>query len=72
MVAVVLTVAAVAVAARWLQPDMPWAVAIVLGAIVAPPNASAATAVLRFLRPLPHRVLVILQGESLFNDARRC
>ena len=68
VVAVVLTVAAVAVAARWLQPDMPWAVAIVLGAIVAPPDASAATAVLRFLRP-PHRVLVILEGESLFNDA---
>ncbi len=68
VVAVALTVAAVAVAARWLQPDMPWAVAIVLGAIVAPPDASAATAVLRFLRP-PHRVLVILEGESLFNDA---
>ena len=68
VVAVALTVAAVAGAARWLQPDMPWAVAIVLGAIVAPPDASAATAVLRFLQP-PHRVLVILEGESLFNDA---
>ncbi len=70
VVAVALTVAAVAVAARWLQPDMPWAVAIVLGAIVAPPDASAATAVLRFLRP-PHRVLVILEGESLFNECDR-
>ena len=68
VVAVALTVAAVAGAARWLQPDMPWAVAIVLGAMVAPPDASAATAVLRFLQP-PHRVLVILEGESLFNDA---
>ena len=68
VVAVVLTVAAVACAARWLRPDMPWAVAIVLGAIVAPPDASAATAVLRALRP-PHRVMVILEGESLFNDA---
>ena len=66
--AVVLTVAAVACAARWLRPDMPWAVAVVLGAIVAPPDASAATAVLRALRP-PHRVMVILEGESLFNDA---
>src|SRR5437667_7334517 len=47
---------------------MPWAPAIALGAVVAPPDAAAATAVLRQLRP-PHRVLVILEGESLFNDA---
>ena len=47
---------------------MPWAVAIALGAIVAPPDASAATAVLKQLRP-PHRLVVILEGESLFNDA---
>ncbi len=67
VVAVVLTVVAVAVVARWLRPDMPWPVALVLGAIVAPPDASAATAVLRALR-LPHRVLVILEGESLLND----
>ena len=66
--AVVLTVAAVAVLARMLVPDMPWAVAIALGAIVAPPDAAAATAVLRQLRP-PHQLLVILEGESLFNDA---
>ncbi len=68
VVAVVLTIAAVAGVARWLRPDMPLAVAIVLGAIVAPPDASAATAVLRALRP-PHRVMVILEGESLLNDA---
>jgi CPA1 family monovalent cation:H+ antiporter len=43
-------------------------VAIALGAIVAPPDASAATAVLRQLRP-PHRLIVILEGESLLNDA---
>jgi CPA1 family monovalent cation:H+ antiporter len=61
-------VAAVAVVARWFVPDMPWAAAIALGAIVAPPDAAAATAVLRQLRP-PHRLLVILEGESLFNDA---
>jgi Na+/H+ antiporter len=68
VIAVLLTVAAVALVARWLKPDMPWAVAITLGAIVAPPDASAATAVLRALRP-PHRVMVVLQGESLLNDA---
>ena len=47
---------------------MPWAAAIALGAIVAPPDAAAATTVLKQLRP-PHRLLVILEGESLFNDA---
>ncbi len=66
--AVIATVVSVAVVVRWLIPDMPWAVAIALGAIVAPPDAAAATAVLRQLR-LPHRLLVILEGESLFNDA---
>ena len=66
--AVALTIVVVAVVARWLVPDMPWAAAIALGAIVAPPDAAAATAVLKQLRP-PHRLLVILEGESLFNDA---
>lgn len=68
LLAVALTVAAVAVVARWLVPELPWAVAIALGAIVAPPDAAAATTVLRQLNP-PHRLLVILEGESLFNDA---
>ena len=65
---VILTVAAVAVVARWLVPDMPWAVAIAIGAIVSPPDASAATSILRLVAP-PHRILVILEGESLLNDA---
>jgi CPA1 family monovalent cation:H+ antiporter len=66
--AVALTIAVVAVVARLLVPDMPWWAAIALGAIVAPPDAAAASTVLRQLRP-PHRLLVILEGESLFNDA---
>ena len=66
--AVGFTTAAVAVVARTLIPEMPWAPAIVLGAVVAPPDAVAATAVLRPLRP-PHRILTILEGESLLNDA---
>jgi Na+/H+ antiporter len=66
--AVALTIATVAVVARLLVPGMPWAAAIALGAIVAPPDAAAATTVLKQLRP-PHRLLVILEGESLFNDA---
>ncbi|MFP5247168.1 MAG: cation:proton antiporter, partial [Thermoanaerobaculia bacterium] len=66
--AVVLTVAVVAIVTKALVPAIPWAAAIVLGAIVAPPDAAAATAVLKQLRP-PHHLLVILEGESLFNDA---
>ena len=66
--AVALTIVVVAVVARLLVPEMPWAAAIALGAIVAPPDAAAATTVLKQLRP-PNRLLVILEGESLFNDA---
>ncbi len=62
------TVIAVALVARWLFPDMPWPVAIALGAIVAPPDAAAATAVMRQVK-LPHRLLKIIEGESLLNDA---
>ena len=65
---VLATTAAVAIIARALVPAMPWAAAVALGAIVAPPDAAAATAVLRQLRP-PHRILKILEGESLLNDA---
>ncbi len=65
---VALTIGAVALVVRRFVPDMGWPAAIALGAIVAPSDASAATAVLRQLK-LPHRVLIILEGESLFNDA---
>jgi monovalent cation/hydrogen antiporter len=65
--AVALTTIAVAAVARALI-GMPWASAIALGAVVAPPDAAAATAVLRPLKP-PHRILTILEGESLLNDA---
>jgi len=66
--AVGFTTAAVAVVAHTLIPAMPWAAAIALGAVVAPPDAVAATAVLRQLRP-PHRIFTILEGKSLLNDA---
>jgi monovalent cation/hydrogen antiporter len=67
-VAVGLTTASVALLVRWLLPDMPWSAAVALGAIVAPPDAAAATAILRQVR-LPYRILKILEGESLLNDA---
>jgi monovalent cation/hydrogen antiporter len=66
--AVALTATAVAFVVRALMPEMPWAAAIALGAVVAPPDAVAAITVLTQLRP-PHRLLMILQGESLLNDA---
>ncbi len=68
LAAVVLTTVGVALVVHLMVPGMPWAAAVALGAIVAPPDASAATAVLRQLRP-PHRVMVVLEAESLFNDA---
>jgi monovalent cation/hydrogen antiporter len=68
VVAIGVTVAATAIVFRWLAPGVPWAAAVALGAIVAPPDAAAATAVLRQVR-VPSRVATILEGESLFNDA---
>jgi monovalent cation/hydrogen antiporter len=65
---VALTTVAVAGVVRVLVPAVPWAAAIALGAIVSPPDATAATAVLRHVKP-PHRILTILEGESLLNDA---
>jgi len=69
--AVAVTIAAVAVVARMVAPEMSWAAAITLGAIVAPPDASAAAAVLRRLK-LPHRVLVVLEGKASSTMPARC
>jgi Na+/H+ antiporter len=68
LVAVVLTTAAVAIAAHTIFPDMPWAAAVALGALLAPPDAVAALTVLRQVNP-PYRMRVVLEGESLLNDA---
>jgi monovalent cation/hydrogen antiporter len=68
IVSVALTTIAVAVVVRAMVPAMPWAAAVALGAVVAPPDATAATAILRQVR-IPHRLLTILEGESLLNDA---
>ncbi len=52
----------------WRLLDVPFAAALALGGVVAPPDAVAATAVARRIG-LPRRVVTILEGESLFNDA---
>ena len=67
LVAVALTIAAVALVARWLVPGMPWSAAIALGAVVSPPDPVSATAILGRLSP-PRRLVVILEGEGLLND----
>lgn len=52
----------------WAYAGLPIAAAVVLGAIVAPPDAAAATAVLTTVS-LPRTTAAVLKGESLFNDA---
>jgi monovalent cation/hydrogen antiporter len=65
---VVATTVAVGAALKLVVPDIPWAAAFVLGAIVSPPDAVAATAILSRLN-IPRRLVTILEGESLVNDA---
>lgn len=65
---VIATTLAVGATVKLLIGDIPWAVAFVLGAIVSPPDAVAATAILSRLN-IPRRLVTILEGESLVNDA---
>jgi CPA1 family monovalent cation:H+ antiporter len=60
--------AAVGFVLHALLPSVPLAACFALGAVVAPPDAISATAVARRIR-LPRRVVVLLEGESLLNDA---
>lgn len=64
---VVFTTLAAATATHWLL-GLPWPVGFVLGAIVSPPDAVAPLAIARRMQ-LPKRILVILEGEGLANDA---
>ncbi len=64
---VVFTTVAVAAATHWLL-GLPWPVGFVLGAIVSPPDAVAPLSILRRMQ-LPRRILVVLEGEGLANDA---
>lgn len=65
---VVVTTVVIGVLFKWLFPDYPWALAFAFGAIVSPPDAAAATAVLKRFQ-ISSRLLTILEGESLVNDA---
>ena len=65
---VLVSMAAVAVVAHTLAPELSWAAAFTLGAIVAPPDAVAAKAIADTLH-LPRRLGAILEGEGLVSDA---
>jgi Na+/H+ antiporter len=65
---VLFTTVCVGYAVHALLPQVPLAATMALGAVVAPPDAVAATAVARRIG-LPRRVVAILEGESLINDA---
>ena len=65
---VLFTTVVVAIVTKALVPDLHWGAAFALGAIVAPPDAVAATAIFQRLG-VPRRVVTILEGESLINDA---
>lgn len=65
---VVFTTLAVGMVTHALVPSLPWAACFALGAIVSPPDAVSARAVLKGVS-LPRRVTTLLEGESLLNDA---
>jgi Na+/H+ antiporter len=65
---VIVTMTAVAGVAHAVIPGMGWPEAFLLGAIISPPDAVAATAVTQRLK-VPRRIITILEGESLVNDA---
>jgi len=65
---VVFTTVGVGAVVHALVPDVGWPAAFAIGAVVAPPDAVAATAVGRRIG-LPRRIVTILEGESLLNDA---
>ncbi|MEU7907535.1 Na+/H+ antiporter [Actinoplanes sp. NPDC049118] len=65
---VVVTAFAVGLVVHALLPAVPLAACVALGAVVAPPDAVSATAIARRIG-LPRRVVTILEGESLLNDA---
>lgn len=64
---VFLTAAVVGVVAHALVPELTWAEAAILGAVLAPTDAVSATAIFRRMRA-PERVRLLVEGESMIND----
>lgn len=65
---VFLTTTIIAVITHSIIPGFSWPLAFILGAIISPPDAVAATSITKGL-PLPKKLVTILEGESLLNDA---
>lgn len=65
---VLFTTVSIAICAHYLIPGFTWPLAFVLGAIISPPDVIAAASAIKGLR-LPRRMVTILEGESLVNDA---
>lgn len=65
---VVFTTLVIGMLFKWLFPELPWAVAFAFGAIISPPDAIAATTILKRFAIHSH-LLTVLEGESLINDA---
>src|SRR6218665_1810013 len=62
------TIVVVAIVAHYFIPGMSWPVAFILGAIISPPDAVSATSIVRDMG-LNKRIVTVLEGESLVNDA---
>lgn len=65
---VIVTTCILALLFKWFFPQFSWALAFCFGAIVSPPDASCATAILKRF-PLGAKLVTILEGESMVNDA---
>ena len=65
---VIITATSVAFVAHWMIPEFSLALGFLLGGVISPPDAVAAASVFRTLK-VPRRVIAVLEGESLINDA---
>ena len=65
---VAFTTLSIAWVTKLIFPNLPWAMCFAFGALISPPDAAAATAVLQAVR-MPRRIVTLLEGESLLNDA---
>lgn len=65
---VIFTTLVIGLLFKWIFPDFPWALAFTFGAIISPPDAIAATTILKRFS-INSRLVAILEGESLVNDA---